>query len=106
ARNNISAGASHVLTTVFQPNPLAFLADNKIFIAGSSRIDPLQAPQNVQDCNFGYNPDRDRYEFRVDDPVNPGMARIQVESVAARHWTDQRYVPRPIPSPPLAIATT
>lgn len=42
--NGGNAGAAHVLTQVFQPNPLQFLNENKVFVAGSSALDGTQAP--------------------------------------------------------------
>jgi hypothetical protein len=88
--------AKHVLTQVFQLNPLAFLQDNKVFVVGSTNLDPVKAPQNVQTSNFGYNSDRDRYEFgSALSHVVRGAANVQVENVTAFHWTDERYVRRP-----------
>jgi hypothetical protein len=34
-----NAGANHVLTQVFQMNPLLFLSDNKVFVFGSAFLD-------------------------------------------------------------------
>jgi hypothetical protein len=92
----------------FQAHPRAFLADNKVFVAGSTFVDGAQAPDNVLACRFGYNPGRDRYEFGVRGVVGNGDSNIQVESVTAFHWTHQRCVPRPLipPPPPLNFATT
>jgi hypothetical protein len=44
----------------------------------------------------------------VQNPAENGAANIQVESVTAFHWTDRRYVPRPLvpPPPPLVIGAT
>ena len=103
------AGADHVLTQVFQGGQRReFLRHNKVIVAGSAFLDPGQAPENVLPCKFGYNPARDRYEFRVREAAGNGEFPIDVESVTAFHWTDQRYVPLPLlpPPPPYVIGTT
>lgn len=92
-----NAGANHVLTQVFPANPLQFLRDNNVYVAGSGALDAGQAPQNVQASKFDYNPGRDRYEFGVGHPVGNGAVGIQVESVTAFHWTNPRYLPPPPP---------
>jgi len=103
------AGATHVLAK-FTTNPLLFLRNNKVYVNGSGTLDQGQAPRNVLDCGFEYNPAFDRYEFWVGDLAWPqnGRVLIEVDSVTAFHWTDQRYVPRPIvnPQPLLAIGNT
>jgi hypothetical protein len=93
---------------VFQAHPYQFLGDNRVFVNGSPFLDNGQDPENVHRSAFEYNPARDRYEFSVRRPVLAGAAEIQVESVTAFHWTDPRYVPRPMvpPPPPLDITTT
>ncbi len=91
------AGATHVLTQVFRANPLQFLADNNVFVAGSTALDTAQGPQNIQSARFEYRPGRDRFEFGVTQPIGNGAVRVDVESVAAFHWTDPRYLPSPPP---------
>ncbi len=106
-RQHGGSGAATRALAVLRLNPLDFLRDNKVFVYGSSFLDAAQAPQNVLACKFEYNPHHDRYEFGVRQPAGNGAAAIQVESVTAFHWTDQRYIPRPLvpPPPPLNIAT-
>lgn len=101
-----NAGANHVITQVMPANPLHFLWHNKVIVYGVSFLDPAQAPQNCLPCKFEYNAYKDRYEFTVRQAAGAGGVNIQVESVTAFHWTDQRYVPRPVPSPPLVIGNT
>jgi hypothetical protein len=105
--NGNNAGAAHVLAQ-FALNPLAFLSHNKVFIAGASFLDAGQAPQNILACKFEYSPHHDRYVFGVRQAVPAGGIGIQVDSVTAFHWTDQRYVRRPlIPThPPPVIGAT
>ena len=93
------AGANHVVTQVFLINPLQFLDENKVFIAGSGALDATQAPRNVQPSVFFYAPGRDRYEFQVNGFGGNGIAPLNVESVTAFHWTNPRYLPPP-PLPP------
>lgn|GEM_PF-2729090 len=84
-----AAGAAHILNTVFPANPLAFLAINKVYVAGSSAFDAANAPVNHQNFNFGYDPGRDRYVFQTAPLAN--AYPTQVESVTAFHWTDARH---------------
>jgi hypothetical protein len=103
--NGGNQGVTQALAA-FQANPLQFLDDNKVFVSGSGFLDAGQAPQNVLASKLSYNPHHDRYEFSVRYPVTNGAAIVQVESVTAFHWTDQRYVPRPMGAPPLVLANT
>ncbi|MFI5443946.1 hypothetical protein [Polaromonas sp. UC242_47] len=87
-------------------NPLAFLRMNKVLVRGSGAYN-LLAAQNIQACQFFYDPQYDRFVFAVAGGIFPAHARpIQVESVTAFHWTDPRYVPPLIPVAPHDIATT
>ena len=73
-----------------------------MFVYGSTRLNG--GSQNILDFEFAYNPSGDRYEFSAAPRV--GAVNIEVESVTALHWTDQRYVPRPPLAPPLVLNQT
>lgn len=90
--NGGNVGASYVLQ-VFQANPMQFLGDNKVYVMGSSHLDPGQVGRNILASSFLYNAYHNRYDLAVRTAAVAGAATVQVESVTAFHWTDQRYVP-------------
>ena len=106
--NGGNVGASYVLTQLFQPHPLQFLGDNKVYVMGTAHLAPGQGGRNVLASNFLYNALHDRYDFTVHTAygAGAGAATVQVESVTAFHWTDQRYVPRPAGGPLLVLNNT
>jgi hypothetical protein len=74
-----------VLNQVLLPNPLHFLQNNKVFVAGSNVRAANQGEQNVLPFYFRYNPGSDRYHFDAAS-IHGGYA-TNVESVVAVHWT-------------------
>jgi hypothetical protein len=108
--NGGSTGATHALEA-FRSNPLMFLQDNKVFVSGSTRLNG--GSRNILVFGFGYNPRRDRYEFspgsgrhECSEAPPVGAVNVEVESVTARHWSDRRYVPRPLGEPPPVFNST